>query len=31
VFPQWAIAIIQPSVDRVLRLALDPGFQLALK
>jgi NADH-quinone oxidoreductase subunit M len=31
VFPQYAIAIIQPSLDRVLRLALDPGFQLALK
>jgi NADH-quinone oxidoreductase subunit M len=31
VFPQYAIAIIQPSLDRVLKLALDPGFQLALK
>ena len=31
VFPQVAIAYIEPSLDRVLRLALDPGFQLALK
>jgi len=30
-FPQVAIAYIEPSLDRVLRLALDPGFQLALK
>jgi NADH-quinone oxidoreductase subunit M len=31
IFPQYAIAIIQPSLERVLKLALDPGFQLALK
>jgi NADH:ubiquinone oxidoreductase subunit 4 (subunit M) len=29
VFPQPAIDIIQPSLEQVLRLATDPGFQLA--
>jgi NADH-quinone oxidoreductase subunit M len=31
VFPQPAIDIIQPSLEQVLRLATDPGFQLALR
>jgi NADH-quinone oxidoreductase subunit M len=31
VFPQPAIAIIQPSLERVLKLAMDPTFQLALR
>jgi len=31
VFPQPAIAIIQPSLDRVLKLALDPTWQVAVK
>jgi NADH-quinone oxidoreductase subunit M len=31
VFPQPAIAIIEPSLQQVLRLATDPGFQLAFK
>jgi NADH-quinone oxidoreductase subunit M len=30
-FPQPAIAIIEPSLDRILRLATDPTFQLALR
>jgi len=31
VFPQPAIAIIEPSLQQVLRLATDPGFQVAFK
>src|SRR5437588_5605634 len=31
VFPQPAIAIIEPSLDRVIHLATDPAFQLALR
>jgi NADH-quinone oxidoreductase subunit M len=31
VFPQPAIAIIEPSLDRILRLATDPTFQVALR
>ena len=31
VLPQPAIAIIEPSLDRILRLALDPSFQVALR
>jgi NADH-quinone oxidoreductase subunit M len=31
VVPQPAIAIIQPSLDRVLKLALDPTWQVAVK
>jgi hypothetical protein len=31
IFPQPAIAIIQPSLDRVLKLALDPTWQVAVK
>src|SRR5438552_6889329 len=31
VFPQQAIAIIEPSLQQVLRLATDPGFQVAIK
>jgi NADH-quinone oxidoreductase subunit M len=31
VMPQPAIAIIQPSLERVIRLATDPAFQLALR
>ena len=31
IFPQPAIDIIQPSLEQVLRLATDPGFQLALR
>src|SRR6266849_9508847 len=31
VFPQQAIAIIQPSLERVIRLATDPAFQLVLR
>jgi NADH-quinone oxidoreductase subunit M len=31
VFPQPAIDIIEPSLERVLRLATDPGFQLAFR
>jgi NADH-quinone oxidoreductase subunit M len=31
VFPQPLIAIIEPSLDRILKLALDPSFQVALK
>jgi NADH-quinone oxidoreductase subunit M len=31
VFPQPAIAIIEPSLAQVLRLATDPGFQVAFK
>ncbi len=31
VAPQLAIAIIQPSVERVIQLALDPTFQVALR
>jgi NADH-quinone oxidoreductase subunit M len=30
-FPQPAIAIIEPSLDRILKLALDPTWQVALK
>ncbi len=30
-FPQPAIAIIEPSLERILRLATDPTFQLALR
>jgi NADH-quinone oxidoreductase subunit M len=30
-FPQPAIAIIEPSLDRILRLATDPTFQVALR
>ncbi|HZP96684.1 MAG TPA: NADH-quinone oxidoreductase subunit M [Candidatus Limnocylindria bacterium] len=31
VFPQPAIAIIEPSLDRIVKLALDPTLQVALK
>jgi NADH-quinone oxidoreductase subunit M len=31
VFPQMAIAYIEPSLDRILRLATDPTFQVALR
>jgi NADH-quinone oxidoreductase subunit M len=31
VFPQPAIAIIEPSLKQVLQLATDPGFQVAFK
>jgi NADH-quinone oxidoreductase subunit M len=31
VFPQPAIDIIEPSLEQVLRLATDPGFQLAFR
>ena len=31
VFPQPAIAIIEPSLDRVIHLATDPAFQLAFR
>jgi NADH-quinone oxidoreductase subunit M len=31
VFPQPAIAIIEPSLERILRLATDPSFQVALR
>ena len=31
VFPQPAIDIIEPSLEQVLRLATDPGFQVAFK
>ena len=31
VFPQQAIAIIEPSLQQVLRLATDPGFQVAIR
>jgi NADH-quinone oxidoreductase subunit M len=31
IFPQPAIAIIEPSIDRVLRLATDPAFLVALR
>jgi NADH-quinone oxidoreductase subunit M len=31
VFPQPAIEIIEPSLQQVLRLATDPGFQVAFK
>ncbi len=31
VFPQPAIAIIEPSVERIVQLALDPGLQVAFR
>ena len=31
VFPQWAIEYIEPSLSRILKLALDPSFQVALR
>ncbi|HEY6957887.1 MAG TPA: proton-conducting transporter membrane subunit, partial [Candidatus Limnocylindria bacterium] len=31
VMPQPFIAIIEPSVDRIVKLALDPSFQVALR
>jgi len=31
VFPQPLIAIIEPSLDRILRLATDPTFLVAVR